>query len=128
MTQSTSELRRSVIEAALQAAGIREVRIEMTADGACILSGCVSGSEQEAVVHRLIENAGVERICGELTHISEVRTEVDVRVHKVEAGETWWTISARFYGDGRHHLALREANGNPNDLVVGDVIVIANLD
>lgn len=128
MPLSSADLRRTVIEAALQAAGIREVRVVIGADGGCVMAGCVTGPDQEALVRRLIENAGIVRITGELVHISEIGTEVDVRVHKVEKGESWWAISERFYGHGRHHVALREANGNPNAITIGDVIVIPKLD
>lgn len=128
MSLSTADLRKSVIEAGLQAAGIRDVRVLITADGGCVMAGCVNGLEQEALVRRLIENAGIDQISGELTHVSEIGTEVDVRVHKVEKGESWWAIAVRYYGDGRHHVALREANGSPKTIVVGDVVVIPKLD
>lgn len=128
MAPSTAALRTTVIEAALHAAGVRDVRVHVHGADKCTVEGCVTGADQEALVRRLIANAGISQIVGTLIHVSEIKTEVDARVHKVQVGDSWRGISVRYFGDGRHHAALREANGNPDALNAGELIIIPNLD
>jgi nucleoid-associated protein YgaU len=124
MSAKTAALRQNVILAAFQAAGIRDVRIKVDPKGVCHVGGCVSDAAQEALVRRLIENAGVQIVRGKLVHISAASTQVDAKVYRIEEGDSWWRIAERFYGDGAHHVALRDANGNPKDIRPGDMIVI----
>ena len=124
MAARISALRQSVIQAALQAAEIHDVRVAVNDEGVCKVGGCVSDAAQEALVRRLIENAGVTKVRGKLTHINAASTEVDAKVYRIEEGDSWWRLAERFYGDGRRYVALRDANGNPKDLRPGDMIVL----
>ncbi len=124
MADRGSALRQKVIEAALQAAGIRDVRVRVDDERVCHLGGCVADAAQEALVLRMVENAGITKTKGELVHINTASTEVDAKVYRVEEGDSWWHMAERFYGDGRHHVALRDANGNPEDLRPGDMVLI----
>jgi nucleoid-associated protein YgaU len=56
-------------------------------------------------------------------------TKSSAKTHKVEAGETLYTISESVYGDSKYYLRIEEANPtvNPNKLHIGTILNVPAL-
>ena len=127
MAKSKQGVQESVIAAALQVAGASGVVVRIDDQGTCHLSGTVRDEKQAESVLTMVENAGFEDIQVSWTQIGAVATVVDQQTYRVQKGETWWSIAVRFYGDGHKRELLRAANGDAEQLAVGDVLVIPKL-
>jgi nucleoid-associated protein YgaU len=50
------------------------------------------------------------------------------QTYTVRKGDSYWKISEMFYGHGRYHQKIREANGDREVIHPGDELVIPALD
>ena len=71
-----------------------------------------------------IDNSVNEEVSNEITE------EPSELTHTVVAGESWWSISDKYYSNGKYYKALAAYNGkNYNkDLNVGSILTIPNID
>jgi nucleoid-associated protein YgaU len=127
MAETKQNVQESVIAAALHVAGASGVTVRIDERGTCHLSGTVRDEKQAESVLTMVENAGLEDIQVKWSQVGDVVTVVDQQTHRVQAGETWWDIAVRFYGDGHKREQLRAANGAAISLEAGDVLVIPKL-
>lgn len=67
-----------------------------------------------------------EIISSESPEIEETISSESQTIHVVEEGESLWTISEKYYGNGGHYMTLANTNGidNADFISVGDELII----
>jgi nucleoid-associated protein YgaU len=122
---------------------VTAARIDLTAP-APATQPAVADSSTAADWSRLLQNGGAttqptallaatgattQPSSGGATAVAGTPASAASRTHKVQAGETFYTIAAQVYGDGKYYNHLVDANPAiaPNRLRVGMVINVPDL-
>lgn len=124
------------MEEAMEHAGISGIDAQIGEDGFCRLVGTVASDEDRQTVIAMAEQFAVTGIDAQLEVVPppaedagaaapEVSAGGDQPVkYKVKAGESWWGIAQRVYGDGLLWKSLKAANNNPRMIHPGTEIVL----
>jgi len=122
------------IEDALEHAGISGVDVQIDANGFARLVGQVTSELDRDTAIAMTEQFAVTGLDSQLEVVAPPPVEVtedpraaagDVNVtYKVKAGESWWGIAQRVYGDGQLWKSLKAANNNPRMIHPGTEIIL----
>lgn len=122
------------IEDALEHAGISGVDVQIDSNGFAKLVGVVTSDLERDTAISITEQFELTGMDSQLkvepapaASASEdpFAGKADEAVkYKVKAGESWWGIAARVYGDGTLWKALKAANNNPKMIHPGTEIVL----
>jgi len=119
---------KGLVEDALENAGISGVDVTVDASGFTKLVGEVPSEEKERMAVAIVEAIdGLTGLDAQLHVVTPAADPADQgppapdvatqgTTYKTKKGDSWWGISARFYGDGRRWKELKRANGWPNML------------
>jgi hypothetical protein len=123
------------VHLAMEHAGISGVDVQIDDQGFATMEGYVLSDDDRDTVIGLLERYPLTGLDVRVTvvppepepeapaaaPVAAPAADVVVR-HTVKAGESWWGIAQRFYGNGRLHAALKAHNGNPRMLHPGHVV------
>lgn len=118
------------IEEALEHAGISGIDAQIDQGGFAKLVGQVASEEDRQTAVAMAEQFEVTGLDVQLEVVApEPATEVVAPAdqpikYKVKAGESWWGIAARVYGDGQLWKSLKAANNNPKMIHPGTEIIL----
>lgn len=121
------------IEDALEHAGISGVDVQIDAKGYAKLLGQVGSDNDRDTAVAMVEQFNVSGLESQLEVVPppppapESATPAPTGAgtkYKVKAGESWWGIAQRTYGDGTLWKALKAANNNPRMIHPGTEIVL----
>lgn len=122
------------IEDALEHAGISGVDVQIDANGYAKVLGTVGSDGDKDTVVAMVEQFPITGLDVKLDVVPPVAETAAPAVaagsasgptkYSVKAGESWWGISARVYGDGTLWKALKAANNNPRMIHPGTEIVL----
>lgn len=118
------------IEEALEHAGISGIDAQIDQGGFAKLVGQVASEEDRQTAVAMAEQFEVTGLDVQLEVVApEPSTEVVAPAdqpikYKVKAGESWWGIAARVYGDGLLWKSLKAANNNPKMIHPGTEIIL----
>jgi nucleoid-associated protein YgaU len=125
------------IEDALEHAGISGVDVQIDAKGYAKVLGSVTSEADRDTAVAMVEQFPVSGMEVALDIVPPAPVEASASAvasasgpvnYKVKAGESWWGIAARTYGDGTLWKALKAANGNPRMIHPGTEIVLPQKD
>ena len=120
---------------AMEHAGISGVDVQIDAQGFATMEGYVLDEGDRDTVIGLLEHYPLTGLDVRVTVVppepepqtpapAPAAPTAEVVRHTVKAGESWWGIAQRFYGNGRLHAALKAHNGNPRMLHPGHVVEV----
>lgn len=118
------------IEEALEHAGISGIDAQIDQGGFAKLVGQVASEEDRQTAVAMAEQFEVTGLDVQLEVVppepsTEVVAPADQPIkYKVKAGESWWGIAARVYGDGLLWKSLKAANNNPKMIHPGTEIIL----
>ncbi|MFO0745239.1 MAG: LysM peptidoglycan-binding domain-containing protein [Myxococcota bacterium] len=122
------------IEEALEHAGISGVDVQIDATGFAKVVGTVTSQLDRDTALAMVEQFKVTGVDSKLEIVApppEEKHEDPFKgnasqpvKYKVKAGESWWGIAHRVYGDGQLWKALKAANNNPKMIHPGTEIVL----
>lgn len=121
------------IEDALEHAGISGVDVQIDGKGYAKVLGTVTSEADRDTAVAMVEQFPVTGMEIALDIVppppaesgpSPVEGATGPVNYKVKAGESWWGIAARTYGDGTLWKALKAANNNPRMIHPGTEIVL----
>ena len=122
------------MEEALEHAGISGVDVQIDEHGFAKLVGTVASELDRDTAVSMVEQFSVTGMDVQLEVAPPAVTEAgdnplaaggDQPVHyKVKAGESWWGIAHRVYGDGNLWKSLKAANNNPRMIHPGTDIIL----
>jgi nucleoid-associated protein YgaU len=122
----------ATIEEALEHAGISGVDAQIDQGGFARLVGQVASEEDRETAVAMAQEFAVTGLDVQLEVVpppadagADVVAPADQPVkYKVKAGESWWGISQRVYGDGQLWKSLKAANNNPKMIHPGTEIIL----
>lgn len=120
------------IEDALEHAGISGIDAQIDNNGFAKLVGQVASEEDRQTAVAMAEQFQVTGLDVQLEVVAPpADTGADVVApsdqpvkYKVKAGESWWGIAQRVYGDGQLWKSLKAANNNPKMIHPGTEITL----
>ncbi len=122
------------IEDALEHAGISGVDVQIDVNGYAKVVGAVGSDGDKDTVVAMVEQFPITGLDVQLDVVPPVVETAAPAVtagsaegptkYSVKAGESWWGIAARVYGDGTLWKALKAANNNPRMIHPGTEIVL----
>lgn len=121
------------IEEALEHAGLSGVDVQINESGFAKLVGTVTSDLDRDTAIAMVEQFDVTGMESQLQvvapppeekHEDPFKGGAQAVKYKVKAGESWWGISARVYGDGTLWKALKAANNNPKMIHPGTEITL----
>jgi nucleoid-associated protein YgaU len=120
------------IEEALEHAGISGVDAQIDQGGFARLVGQVASEEDRQTAVAMAEEFQVTGLDVQLEVVAppadsgpDIAAPADQPVkYKVKAGESWWGIAQRVYGDGQLYKSLKAANNNPKMIHPGTEIIL----
>lgn len=120
------------IEEALEHAGISGIDAQIDSTGFAKLVGQVASDEDRQTAVAMAEQFQVTGLDVQLEVVpppadtgADVVAPSDQPVkYKVKAGESWWGIAQRVYGDGQLWKSLKAANNNPKMIHPGTEIIL----
>lgn len=122
----------ATIEDALEHAGISGIDVQIDERGHATLVGGVSSDEQRATAVAMVEQFQVTGLDVQLEVMAPMGPATNNPLdgahgpvqYTVKAGESWWGIANRIYGDGKLWKQLKAKNNNPKMLHPGAVITL----
>jgi len=124
----------NTMEEALEHAGISGIDAQIDEHGFCRLFGQVGSEEDSQTATAMAEQFAVTGLDSQLLVVpvpqemaatTEELKAIDEPVkYTVKAGESWWGIAARVYGDGLLWKSLKAANNNPKMIHPGTEITL----
>lgn len=114
------------IEEALEHAGISGIDIQLDENGFAKVLGTVTSEADRDTAVAMVEEfpiTGMEVQVDIVPSEDEGALEAGTK-YTVKAGESWWGIAKRTYGDGTLWKALKAANNNPRMIHPGTEIVL----
>ena len=119
------------IEDALEHAGISGVDVQIDGKGYAKLLGQVGSDNDRDTAVAMVEQFDVTGLESQLEVVPPPPPDPAPAApagagthYKVKAGESWWGIAQRTYGDGTLWKALKAANNNPRMIHPGTEIVL----
>jgi len=118
------------IEEALEHVGLSGIDVQIDGKGYAKVLGTVGSEGDRDTAVALVEQFAVTGMEVAIDIVepppAEPATEIPAggAKYKVKAGESWWGIAARTYGDGTLWKALKAANNNPRMIHPGTEIVL----
>lgn len=119
------------IEEALEHAGISGIDIQIDATGYAKVLGTVTSEADRDTAVAMVEQFPITGMEVQVDVVAPPEPEpapasapTGPTRYTVKAGESWWGISARVYGDGTLWKALKAANDNPRMIHPGTEIVL----
>lgn len=121
------------IEDALEHAGISGVDVQIDGKGYAKLVGSVTSEADRDTAVAMVEQFAVTGMEVALDIVPPPPADTSTNPlegatgpvkYTVKAGESWWGIAARTYGDGTLWKALKAANNNPRMIHPGTEIVL----
>jgi nucleoid-associated protein YgaU len=118
------------IEEALEHAGISGIDIQIDDKGYAKVLGTVTSDGDRDTAVAMVEQFPVTGMEVSVDVVAPPPQEAAPATgnYTVKAGESWWGIAARTYGDGTLWKALKAANNNPRMIHPGTVIVLPSKD
>lgn len=83
-----------------------------------------ASSDEEAPLALLSATLGDDTLLQSVDGLMDAPMIPDFKIYRVVAGDTWTSISQRFYGSKNYAALLRRANDEPASLPVGDKILV----
>jgi len=118
------------IEEALEHAGISGIDVQIDAKGFAKVLGTVGSDNDRDTAVAMVEQFSVSGMEVAIDVVPPPPPEPAAAVpaggakYTVKAGESWWGIAARTYGDGTLWKALKAANNNPRMIHPGTEITL----
>lgn len=122
-----------VIEDALENAGISGVDVQIDAEGRAKLVGTVTSDQERDTAVAMAQQFKVTSMDVQLQVVAPAPTDSSENPlngatgpvkYKVKAGESWWGIAQRFYGNGKLWKTLKAKNNNPKMIHPGTEITL----
>ncbi len=122
----------AIIEDALEHAGISGVDVQISEQGHAKLVGTVTSAEENDTAVAIAQQFQVTGLDVQLQVIavapgddnSPIADTTGPVQYTVKAGESWWGIAQRVYGNGALWKALKAKNNDPKMLHPGAVITL----
>lgn len=121
----------NTLEDALEFAGISGIDIQIDSSGFAKAFGTVNSEEDRQTIVAMLERSKVTGVDMQVNVVPAKVDETPVAVkedaateYTVKAGESWWGIAQRAYGNGNLWKALKAANNNPRMIHPGTVITL----
>lgn len=119
------------MEDAMEHAGISGIDAQIDSNGFARLVGQVGSEDDRLTAIAMAEQFHVTGLDVQLEVVPPVvdnttvpaPTDAPVK-YKVKAGESWWGIAHRVYGDGQLWKSLKAANNNPKMIHPGTEIIL----
>jgi len=119
------------IEEALEHAGISGIDVQIDNKGFAKLVGTVGSDNDRDTAVAMVEQfavtgmeVAVDVVAPPPAEAAPAGSGSGPTTYKVKAGESWWGIAARTYGDGTLWKALKAANNNPRMIHPGTEITL----
>ena len=120
------------LEEAMEHVGISGVDVQIDEAGFARLVGTVNSAADRDTAIAMVEQIQVSGLDVQLEVVPppEVQSEAPAldlekpTVYKVKAGESWWGIAHRVYGDGQLWASLKAFNKNPKMIHPGTEILL----
>ena len=120
------------IEEALEHAGISGVDVQIDGKGFAKVLGTVTSEADRDTAVAMVEQFPVTGMEVQLEVVPPAPAEGKNPIegasgpvkYKVKAGESWWGIAHRVYGNGQLWKALKAANNNPRMIHPGTEIIL----
>ncbi len=125
--------REETIEDALENAGISGVDVQIDEKGFAKLVGKVTSDQERDTAVAMAQQFQVTGLDVRLEVVAPAPAEAGSNPldgatgpvkYKVKAGESWWGMAHRFYGDGKLWKALKAKNNNPKMIHPGTEITL----
>lgn len=128
------KVKEETIEEALEHAGISGVDAQIDENGFAKLVGTVGSDLDRDTAIAMVEHFQVTGLESQLQVVPPPPPEphetpapaagAAPAKYKVKAGDSWWAIAQRAYGDGTLWKALKAANNNPKMIHPGNEVLI----
>jgi nucleoid-associated protein YgaU len=121
------------IEDALENAGISGVDVQIDSEGRAKLVGTVTSDQERDTAVAMAQQFKVTNLDDQLKVVAAAPTDNSDNPlngatgpvkYKVKAGESWWGIAQRFYGNGKLWKTLKAKNNNPKMIHPGTEITL----
>lgn len=126
------------IELAMEHAGISGVDVRVDDGGFATIAGIVTDEADRDTVLGILEHYPLTGVDLQVQVVAPEPEPADapapaaptdtVVKHVVKAGESWWGMAQRFYGNGKLHAALKAYNKSPRMLHPGHVVEVPPVD
>ena len=122
----------ATIEDALEHAGLSGVDVQLDEKGRATLVGSVGSDQERDTAVAMVQHLQISNIDDQLQIVAAAPSEggnpLDGAIgpvqYTVKAGESWWGIANRVYGNGSLWKKLKAANNNPKMIHPGTVITL----
>jgi len=119
----------ALIADAMEHAGISGVDVQLDGGGFATVAGVVTSEVDRDTALGLVQSFPITGMDVNVDIVAPPPVEAApeapltaMATHTVKAGESWWGIAQRFYGNGKLWGALKAHNGNPRMLHPGHTI------